>query len=256
MLPDEPRVSLTSLDDESGIVPEVRLRQGELAANLKSVRTQIADAAIKADRNPNDITLIAVTKNFPASDAALLAELGVCDLGENRSQEAERKATEVASMTGHEIVWHFIGQLQRNKVRTVISFADVIHSVDRLSLVETLAGEIERVGKSPKVLVQINLDQGSTGRGGVTGDSFLSVSDAIVAAGIELAGVMAVAPIGQDPDRGFERLAAFHEQLLLSHPSATWRSAGMSGDFQVAIRHGATHLRLGSSILGSRHLLQ
>ena len=234
----------------------VSLRQSELATKLKSVRSQIAEAAIKVHRNPSDITLIAVTKNFPASDAALLADLGVRDLGENRSQEAEPKAAEVALLTGQEITWHFIGQLQRNKVRTVISFADVIHSVDRLSLVETLAVEFERSGKSPRVLVQINLDQDSTGRGGVTDDAFLSVGDAIVAAGIRLAGVMAVAPINQAPERSFERLAVFHEQLLANHPTATWRSAGMSGDFQVAINYGATHLRLGSSILGSRHLLQ
>ena len=233
----------------------VNLRQSELATQLKSVCAEIAEAAIKAHRNPSDITLIAVTKNFPASDAALLADLGLRDLGENRSQEAEPKAAEVALLTSQEITWHFIGQLQRNKVRTVLSFADVIHSVDRLSLVETLAVEFERSGKSPRVLVQINLDQDSTGRGGVTKDAFLAVADAIVTAGIRLAGVMAVAPINQDPDRAFERLAVIHEQLLANHPSATWRSAGMSADFKAAIHYGATHLRLGSSILGSRHLL-
>ena len=234
----------------------VNLRQSELASHLESVRAEIAEAALQANRNPSDITLIAVTKNFPASDAVLLADLGLRDLGENRSQEAEPKAAEVALLTSREITWHFIGQLQRNKVRTVLTFADVIHSVDRLSLVETLAAEFDRSGKSPRVLVQINLDQNSPGRGGVADDAFLAVADAIVAAGIRLAGVMAVAPINQEPDRSFERLAVFHEQLLANHPSAKWRSAGMSGDFQVAIHHGATHLRLGSSILGSRHLLQ
>ena len=232
------------------------LRQSELATHLASVRAEIAEAAIKANRNPSDITLIAVTKNFPASDAALLAELGLRDLGENRSQEAAPKAAEVALLAGKEITWHFIGQLQRNKVRTVLSFADVIHSIDRLSLVETLAVEIERSGKSPRVLVQINLDLDSDGRGGVADDAFLDVADAIVEVGIRLAGVMAVAPLNQEPERSFEHLAVLHEQLLGNHPSATWRSAGMSGDFQAAIHYGATHLRLGSSILGSRHLLQ
>ena len=232
------------------------VRRSELATNLEIVRRQIAETAASAGRDSSEITLIVVTKNFPASDAALLTELGLRDLGENRSQEAGPKAAGVALLTEEEITWHFIGQLQRNKVRSVVSFADVIHSIDRLALVETLKVECERSGKSPRVLIQINLDLEPTGRGGIASDLFLPLADAIVEAGIRLAGVMAVAPTNEDPARAFARLAGLHETLLGNHPTASWRSAGMSGDFPAAIKSGATHLRLGSSILGSRHLLQ
>lgn len=231
-------------------------RRAQVATNVESVRLQISIAAKTAGRDPSEITLIGATKNFPASDAVLLAELGVGDLGENRAQEGQRKAEEVASLTDQKINWHFIGQLQRNKVRSVLSFADVIHSIDRQALVETLRIEIERSGRSPLVLIQINLDLDAVGRGGVSEAGLLPLADAIVDSGIGLAGVMAVAPTNEDPAQAFARLAATHEKLLRNHPTALWRSAGMSGDFQVAIASGATHLRLGASILGSRHLLR
>lgn len=231
-------------------------RRSELAANLESVRLQISATARSAGRDPSEITLIGVTKNFPASDAVLLAELGLSDLGENRAQEAQRKAEEFALMSDRKVNWHFIGQLQRNKVRMVVSFADVIHSIDRLALVETLRIEIERSGRSPMVLIQINLDPGATGRGGVSATELLPLADAIVESGISLAGVMAVAPVGENPGMAFSRLSALHQKLLEDHPTAVWRSAGMSGDFNEAIESGATHLRLGASILGSRHLLR
>ena len=231
-------------------------RRAQVATNLESVRLQISATARSVGRDPNEITLIGVTKNFPASDAALLAELGLSDLGENRAQEAERKAEEFASLSDRKVNWHFIGQLQRNKVRTVVSFADVIHSIDRLALDETLRIEIERSDRSPMVLIQINLEPGATGRGGVSATDLLPLADAIVESGIRLAGVMAVAPVGEDPGMAFARLSVLHERLLKDHPTAVWRSAGMSGDFMAAIESGATHLRLGASILGSRHLLR
>jgi len=231
-------------------------RRAQLAANLENVRLQISATAISVGRDPSEITLIGVTKNFPVSDAVLLAELGLSDLGENRAQEAARKVEEFTSLSDRKVNWHFIGQLQRNKVRTVVSFADVIHSIDRLALVETLRIEIERSGRSPMVLIQINLESGATGRGGVSATDLLPLADAIVESGISLAGVMAVAPVGEDPSMAFSRLSALHQKLLEDHPTAMWRSAGMSGDFKAAIESGATHLRLGASILGSRHLLR
>lgn len=231
-------------------------RKNELAENLENVRRQITAATIAAGRDPNEITLIGVTKNFPATDAVLLAELGLKDLGENRVQEAVRKAEDLALLTDCEINWHFIGQLQRNKVRAVVSFADYIHSVDRLALVETLKNEIGRAGRSPRLLIQINLDPAAVGRGGVGESDLLPLADAIVENGLDLAGVMAVAPLDEDPAIAFARLAELHGQLLRNHPLAVIRSAGMSGDFETAIASGATHVRLGSSILGSRHLLQ
>jgi pyridoxal phosphate enzyme (YggS family) len=241
---------------ESGIVDLMSAREIELAANLAEVRQQVSAAALSAGRDPSEVTIIGVTKNFPASDAAILAEMGLLDLGENRAQEAEQKARESALLTAQKIKWHFIGQLQRNKVRSVLTFADVIHSVDRMALVDTLKIEIERCGKSPSVLIQINLDPAEQDRGGVSSTDLLPLADAIVANGIRLGGVMSVAPIGLDPGAAFDRLAIIHAELLRHHPTANWRSAGMSGDFQAAIKSGATHLRLGSSILGSRLLLQ
>jgi pyridoxal phosphate enzyme (YggS family) len=228
----------------------------ELAANLNGVRRQIDSAAKEAGRDPSEITLIGVTKNFPTSDAVLLVELGLRDLGENRAQEGEKKANESAGLIAEQINWHFIGQLQRNKVRSVLSFADAIHSVDRLSLVETLKVEMARSGKAPRVLIQINLNPELGGRGGANPADLLSLADTIVANGLLLGGVMSVVPIGMEPERAFAELSVMHTGLLRHHPTALWRSAGMSGDFESAIRAGATHVRIGSSMLGSRHLLQ
>jgi pyridoxal phosphate enzyme (YggS family) len=244
------------VNEESGIVDLMDARKAELAEHLVVVRKQISVAARVVGRDPSEVTLIGVTKNFPANDAAMLAELGVHDLGENRAQEGERKVQEATLLTKEKINWHFIGQLQRNKVRVAVSFADVIHSVDRIALVDTLKVEIDRSGKSPLVLLQISLDPEGTRRGGVSGSDLLALADAIAGSGIRLGGVMAVAPIGVEPKRAFAQLAILHEELLRHHPTARWRSAGMSDDFEEAIKAGATHVRLGSSILGSRHLLR
>ena len=231
-------------------------RKMELSANLTGVRRQIESAAKQAGRDPSEITLIGVTKNYPTSDAVLLVELGLRDLGENRAQEGAKKAKESAGLIEEHVNWHFVGQLQRNKVRSVLAFAEAIHSVDRLSLVETLKVEIARSGKSPRVLIQINLNPELSGRGGATSADLLSLADTIVANGVFLGGVMSVVPIGMEPERAFAEIALMHTDLLRHHPTALWRSAGMSGDFESAIRAGATHVRIGSSILGSRHLLQ
>ncbi|HUW77155.1 MAG TPA: YggS family pyridoxal phosphate-dependent enzyme [Candidatus Nanopelagicaceae bacterium] len=231
-------------------------RRIELAKNLKAVRQQISEVAEECGRQPSEITLIGITKNFPASDAVILSELGLLDLGENRVQEAERKYQEAEALRSEKITWHFVGQLQRNKVRTLLSFADVIHSVDRSSLIKDLSSEVQRSGQSPILLIQINLDPDDGDRGGVNPSDLIRLADEIVERGLRLGGVMAVAPIKSSPERAFAELARLHNLLLGQHPGAKWRSAGMSGDFGAAIKFGATHLRLGSSILGSRHLLQ
>jgi pyridoxal phosphate enzyme (YggS family) len=232
------------------------MRKLELAANLNGVRCLIESAAKDAGRDPSEVTLIGVTKNYPTIDAVLLVELGLRDLGENRAQEGAKKAKESAGLIEGRINWHFIGQLQRNKVRSVLAFADSIHSVDRLSLVETLKVEIARSGNSPRVLIQINLNPELRDRGGANSADLLSLADTIVANGVLLGGVMSVVPIGMEPERAFAEIALMHTDLLRHHPTAYWRSTGMSGDFESAIRAGATHVRIGSSILGSRHLLQ
>jgi PLP dependent protein len=223
-------------------------RRGELASALAALRERIARAAGAAGRDAAEITLIAITKTFPASDVALLLELGVPDIGENRDQEARVKSAAVPQAR-----WHFVGRLQRNKCRSVASYASVVHSVDRIELVDALAAGVARAGRHPLgALVQISLD-GDPARGGAYGPAIEQVADAIVGSpGLRLAGVMAVAPLGADPNAAFESLQRQAEALRRNHPDANWISAGMSEDLESAIAHGATHLRVGSALLGRR----
>ena len=224
-------------------------RRAELAANLASVRERIAASADAAGRDPAEVTLIAVTKTWPAADVRLLAELGVGDIGENRDQEAAPKHAACADLP---VCWHFIGQVQRNKAASVTAYADVVHSVDRTVLVEALDHHAGRHGRRITALVQVALDD-STGRGGVPIDRVPELAQAVArAASLELGGVMAVAPLHADPDAAFARLASVARDLRSDYPAATMVSAGMSGDLDAAIRHGATHVRVGTALLGHR----
>ena len=227
-------------------------RQDEIATGLRTVRARIEAACVAVGRDPDLVTLVAVTKTFPATDIRLLAALGVTDVGENRDQEAGAKHAECADLP---LRWHFVGQLQRNKVRSVASYADVVHSVDRLSLVTALSTAAHDAGREITALVQVNLDEdgGGDGRGGVPPDLAPDLADAVdLAAGLRLGGVMAVAPLGGDVDAAFARLARAGERIRDQHPDATIVSAGMSGDLEQAIRHGATHVRIGTALLGHR----
>jgi pyridoxal phosphate enzyme (YggS family) len=231
-------------------------RRAELAANLARVRGRIAAACAAAGRSPDEVTLIAVTKTFPASDARLLAELGVTDLGENRDAEAAPKAAELAvgNPTANAVRWHFIGQLQRNKTRSVVRYASLVHSVDRPPLVAALADAVARHRPSEPldVLLQISLDD-APGRGGVPAKDLVSLGEAVAGrAELRLRGVMAVAPLGADPGPAFGRLAELAAGLAERWPAATVVSAGMSADLEPAIRYGATHVRVGSALLGRR----
>jgi PLP dependent protein len=227
-------------------------RTHELAANLATVRERIAKACEAAGRTPDEITLVAVTKTFPASDVRLLAELGVTDVAENRDQEAAAKAAQCHDL---DLTWHFVGQLQTNKTRSVVSYADVIHSVDRERLVTALSRAAVATGRSPRCLIQVSLDE-AEGRGGVRPDGVLALADAIDAAeGLALAGVMAVAPLGADPAPAFARLAEISHSLRAAYPAAKTVSAGMSGDMEDAIVSGATHVRVGTALLGGRRAI-
>jgi pyridoxal phosphate enzyme (YggS family) len=225
-------------------------RRAELATNLEAVRERMAAAARAAGRSPDELTLVAITKTFPASDIALLAELGVADVGENRAQEAAAKHATVGTLyAGVGPRWHFVGTLQRNKVNLVASFADVVHSVDRAELVAAL----DRARDTPlDVLVQVSLDD-SRGRGGADPDDVAALADRIAASRhLTLRGVMAVAPLNADPAPAFARLAEVAARLRADHPDATWISAGMSGDLEAAVHAGATHVRIGTALLGRR----
>ncbi|HEU0257689.1 MAG TPA: YggS family pyridoxal phosphate-dependent enzyme [Microbacteriaceae bacterium] len=225
-----------------------------LSERLTVVRERIQAAARLAGRDPAEITLIAVTKFHPASLVRDLAALGQRDVGENRDQEAHAKAGELASLGLH---WHFIGQLQTNKARRVVSYAHAVHSVDRPRLVDALdaavGGENGPANGGPlDCFLQVSLD-GSPGRGGVTPDGLLPLAQQVLAAaGLRLRGLMAVAPLGEDPDPAFEHLRLLSLRLRRLAPEANAISAGMSHDFEKAIAHGATHLRIGTAITGIR----
>ena len=203
------------------------------------------------------MTLVAVSKTFPASDVALLADLGVTDIGENRDQEAAAKVAAVAA-EGIAVRWHFVGRLQRNKARSVASYADVVESVDSVRLAEALAAGAERAGRRLEVLVQVSLDA-DPGRGGALADpgdddrSLDRVAAAVAAApALDLAGLMAIAPLDRSADAAFATLAGIAERFRVDHPTATVLSAGMSHDLESAVAHGTTQVRIGSALLGPR----
>ena len=226
-------------------------RRAELEGNLTAVRERIDAACAAAGRPRAEVELIVVTKFFPRSDLDLLADIGVRDIGENREQEASAKLAEGGTPPG--VRTHFIGQLQSKKAGAVARWADVVHSVDRTKLVGALARGAERAGRELTVLLQVDLEEGAHGqRGGAAPQDLPALADAVAGSPLRLGGLMAVAPLGADPDPAFARLAEISRNLRETHPEATWISAGMSGDLESAVRHGATHLRVGTAILGTR----
>ncbi len=236
---------------------EAAVRRAELARNLAGVRARIAAACAAAGRDASEVTLIAVTKTHPAADVLALAGLGVTDFGENRDQEAAPKA---AACIGTAITWHFIGQLQTNKAHSVAGYAHLVHSVDRIRLVRALGTAARAAGRDLTCLVQVSLDEvGAAGhdpaRGGVAPAGAASIAEAIEAEpGLVLGGVMAVAPLHGDPAPAFATLRAVSGTIRAVAPAATVISAGMSGDLEAAVKEGATHLRIGTALLGERRL--
>lgn len=231
-------------------------RAAEIAANWAALRQRIAASCAAARRSPDDVTVVAVTKTFPATDVGHLAALGLRDVGENRHQDAAPKvaACEAAGIVG--LRWHFVGQLQTNKAAAVAAYADVVHAVDRVRLVEALDRGAEELGRVVTALVQVDLEvapERDPGRGGARPEDLASVAAAIDAAGsLRLGGLMAVAPREGDPREAFARLTLLASELRTSYPEALMVSAGMSGDLEAAVEHGATHLRVGTALLGSR----
>jgi PLP dependent protein len=229
-------------------------REVELAANLSEVRARIAGAARDAGRDPDDITLVAISKTWPAQDVRRLHRLGVNTFGENRDQEAAPKAAQLADLS---LSWHFVGQLQTNKARSVASYADVVESLDRLKLVGVLERAAQAAHRQLTCLIQVDLDPlaGVEGkpRGGALPRDLPSLAAAISAAHhLRLGGLMAVAPLGVDPAEAFARLSDCATALRADHPSASLVSAGMTGDLEAAIAAGATHVRVGTAVFGRR----
>ncbi|OFE17468.1 YggS family pyridoxal phosphate enzyme [Humibacillus sp. DSM 29435] len=234
-------------------------RRDELARNLTAVRERVARACDAVGSDPGEVHLIVVTKHFPASDVLTLHELGVRDIGENRDQEAAGKVGEVrAALREHSsgvadaLTVHFIGQLQSNKAGRVAGYADAVHSLDRAKVIDALARGAESADRVLDGLVQVSLD-GDTSRGGARREEVSELADRIAAHHrLRLRGVMAVAPVGADPALCFADLRDIADGIRASHPEAGWISAGMSADLEPAVAAGATHLRVGTAILGSR----
>lgn len=236
-------------------------RRGELAAALARVRSRIAAACAAAGRDPAEVRLLAVTKTVPALDVALLTDVGLRDVAEARAAEAAAKVTEVNALrSGAEVRWHMVGRVQRNKARSVAQWAVQVQSVDSLRLVEALdraartANEAGHRHTALGVLVQVSLD-GDAERGGCPLPQLQILADRVAAApALRLDGVMAVAPLGLDPAPAFATLNETAARLRRAHPGAVEISAGMSGDFEQAIAHGSTCVRVGTALMGDRPL--
>ncbi|MEU6815147.1 YggS family pyridoxal phosphate-dependent enzyme [Streptomyces sp. NPDC046860] len=232
-------------------------RRTELAGNLAKVEERIAAACAAAGRAREEVTLIVVTKTYPADDVRILSGLGVRQVAENRDQDAAPKHAECADLP---LEWHFVGQLQTNKVRSVVGYADIVQSVDRARLVTALSKEAVRAGREVGCLIQVALDADASGRGergGIAPDGIGELADLIAASpGLRLDGLMTVAPLsGEYAGReraAFERLVDLSTDLRRTHPAATMVSAGMSADLEEAVAAGATHVRVGSAVLGVR----
>lgn len=231
---------------------EGKMRQEEIAENIDKVRENIAQACARAGRDPREVTLIAVTKTVSAQTAALAVDAGVRDIGENRVQEYRDKREKI----GREINLHFIGQLQRNKVKYIVSDVSYIHSLDRLSLAEEISARAQKAGRTVNVLVEVGFDR-SGERGGVLPDQLHEfVHQLQNYPQLNVCGLMCVAPLGYDEEetRGVFRTMrkmrdAFREEgLNMPH-----LSMGMSGDYQIAVEEGATFVRIGTTIFGARN---
>jgi PLP dependent protein len=227
-------------------------RRAELAGRLHRVRERMAAACAASGRDPAELTLIAITKTRPASDVRLLYELGQRDFGENRDQEAAPKAAQCADLP---ITWHFVGQLQTNKAPSVVRYADVVQSVDRLRLVRALGTAARRRERVLTCLVQVSLagTADDPGRGGASPGEVPALAEALAAEeALVLGGIMAVAPLGVPAADAFAGLAPASAAVRAVRPSAAIISAGMTGDLEEAVAAGATHLRIGTALLGDR----
>jgi pyridoxal phosphate enzyme (YggS family) len=222
-------------------------RPEQIAENLKQVKEKIAQAARNAGRSSDEITLIIVTKTFPLSDLEILYQLGLREFGENRDQEAVAKVDKLPN----DIKWHFQGGIQSNKLKSIATWASCIHSVDQLKYAQIISDQ--NLAMAKPIYIQVSLDEPPESRGGVDPAKLFDLASSIEKLpGISLQGLMAVAPLTNPVSDSFARLQAIHDEFKAVYKNATYLSAGMSGDYEMAISYGATHLRIGSSILGNR----
>ncbi|MET9491540.1 YggS family pyridoxal phosphate-dependent enzyme [Nocardia sp. NPDC006630] len=244
---------LTSAPDP---VARSSARVAQLSAALNTLNERIDAACEAAGRARDTVRLLPVTKFHPASDIEILYGLGLREFGESREQEASDKVAQLRHLS--QVRWDFIGRLQRNKAKSVATWANTVYSVDSDRLVTTLdagvraALETGQRSAPLRVLIQVSLDADPT-RGGVSDTAMLALADQLEkSASLQLAGLMAIPPLDADPDDAFERLARMHASLLSAHPQASELSAGMSSDLEAAIRHGSTCVRVGTALMGAR----
>jgi len=218
-------------------------RFDEIAEKLEHVKERIAVSAAQSGRESREITLVVVTKVFPISDVEILKQLGVRDFGENRDADGAQKAAAIDAQ------WHFQGQIQSNKIKSLCKWSHVIHSLDEARHFEIM----EKSAEHPlQIFLQVSLD-GAKNRGGADIEKLYHLAGLVQASPRhQLKGLMAVAPLAGSVSESFSQLAKIHRDFIGEFKEATSLSAGMSGDFEEAIMHGATHVRIGSSILGSR----
>ena len=231
-------------------------RVRELEQRLRAVQDQIGLAASANGRSPDEVTLVVITKTWPTSDIRILYDLGVRDVGENRHQDAEAKADELSDL---DLTWHFVGQIQSNKAARIATYADVVHSVDSVRVARRLGAAAQEHDRVVSCFVQVSLDEEERrgSRGGVAPDEVDGVAAAVEeAGGLTLCGVMGVAPLHGDAESAYLRLASTRSRLRHAYPPATAMSAGMSGDLVAAVTAGATHVRVGSAVLGQRPALR
>ena len=222
-------------------------RKDQILSNLELVKAKISTAAQAAGKSPSEITLIAVTKTFPVSDLEILYELGVRNFGENRDQEAAPKVGVLPA----DITWHFQGGIQSNKLKSISNWASVIHSVDKFKYAQMISQF--SVGKTKEIFIQVSLDTLPQSREGVDPADLMQLAEQIMSLpNLEVKGLMAVAPLDQPTEQAFVRLQQIQQKFIQLYPAASSLSSGMSGDYELAISLGATHVRIGSSILGNR----
>ena len=222
-------------------------RKDQILSNLELVKERITSAAQATGRAPSEITLIAVTKTFPVSDLEILYELGVRNFGENRDQEAAPKVSALPA----DITWHFQGGIQSNKLKSISNWASVIHSVDKFKYAQMISQF--SVGKTKEIFIQVSLDTILQSREGVDPADLMQLAEQIMSLpNLEVKGLMAVAPLDQPTEQAFVRLQQIQQKFIQLYPAASSLSSGMSGDYELAISLGATHVRIGSSILGNR----
>ncbi|MGH8903658.1 MAG: YggS family pyridoxal phosphate-dependent enzyme [Egibacteraceae bacterium] len=220
---------------------------GRVAARLDTVRRRVADAAARVGRSPRSVTIVAVSKSFGVEHVRWAQQAGQVDFGESRAQELERKA-----LVAQGVRWHFIGRLQGNKVRDVVGLAGLIHSVDRIELVQAIAERARRTRRIQQVLVQVNVGN-DPAKGGCNPDDVFTLLTAIRQLdGIACQGLMTIPPLEGDPRPVFRRLAQFRDEVRTVWAEVQHLSMGMSGDFEVAVEEGATIVRVGEAVFGPR----